>query len=1194
MIKNLKKRHLFVYKPILLFLLFLLAGKANAGIYYDFLVKDEPGLNHDNQKILADNNGNLYSLSNFGRPQTFDNGTTMNLQASDPAELHLRNGFLAKFSADGNTIWAVHFKSGGTISLYDMVIDKNGHINVLLSYRVNITVGSFSKNGGETLLMKFDQNGNLLSSEVLCTNPDSLELNRQGGLAIDNTGNIYIAVKLRAGVITIKGVSYTPTTVNELILSRINTTGTCDYITPIGKNTYLSEIAGMVVENNKILIHLSLNYTFNAQIGSETFVSTSNLTRNSVIMNANTSGSINWVKRIGVDGNVFIGNGIAVDNAGKIYFTGAFENSLTLNGSTITSNGGQDIAIAALNSDGSLYRLSGYGTELNETGNDIHFNKISGEIYFMGKYVGNNTRVFNFGGFQLKSGYVPVSGYPYAYNDFTAILNTTGTITDASDYGISGYYTFSNLTSDASGRQYVSATSDYALIFNCQAFPIYTDGNTINCASGTEKLAAPNIAGATYQWKKNGTSITNATRISFDATETGNYTVEVQLPGCTVTSQAKSVVFYAKPHISVSSPLTAEGAIPFQMRAGYSLYFDGFTSYISIPDFSIPEGPVTIEYWIKPENNSFPDQNTELIKIGDQGITISSYETGFSNTFGFSYGNGTRSRATYVNYNEWNHVAIFFTGKTGTAYVYINGKLNSSFNISASSAGALTGLTIGGSGQSKFKGYLHDLRIWKYWRSESEIYQNMEILADYSSPILAGAWRLNEGSGSQAIDYSAGKKNSYLFNCTWKNIGSGNTYQWSASSPPYTITTPGSTSQMFNTSLNIPGNYRFVLTVSNPSAGAACSTTVTVPVNVTPRKGAMLSYPIQAGTITSSAIYINTQDNTASNGFLNDLGQPSDDIYYRFTVPVQSNIMVSTCGGTTMDSYLHLLDASGNVLASNDDNGTDCYSGQASIYKLLDPGTYYAVAEGYYTNTGPITVTIRSFGSGTGSCTAPAGATRDNPINVTVAPGCFYFSNTLNNSTPYCFGNEYGQGSDDIFYKLVLNETRTMKFSTCNSIFTDTYLSLLDGSGALLESCDDNGPLCTSLSASIVRQLSAGTYYLVVEGYGTKSGSIKTEISTSETCPRLSEEDAADSESISSAVNVYPNPVSEGYTNLYIAGISAPAEVKITDVTGRIASQFTAVSETTEINLSYLNSGIYFLSFTYNGKVVVKQVTVAH
>ncbi len=131
---------------------------------------------------------------------------------------------------------------------------------------------------------------------------------------------------------------------------------------------------------------------------------------------------------------------------------------------------------------------------------------------------------------------------------------------------------------------------------------------------------------------------------------------------------------------------------------------------------------------------------------------------------------------------------------------------------------------------------------------------------------------------------------------------------------------------------------------------------------------------------------------------------------------------------------------------------------------------------------------------------APAGATISNPIFVGVLD-CNLYSNTMSNAAGACIGNDLtsatNQASEDIFYFYNLsnpnNFNTIVNMSHCGTGL-DTYMHLLNSSGAEIAANDDGGPICTGTSSSIQSTLAPGFYYVVSEGYGTDSGNIITQI----------------------------------------------------------------------------------------------------
>jgi len=254
------------------------------------------------------------------------------------------------------------------------------------------------------------------------------------------------------------------------------------------------------------------------------------------------------------------------------------------------------------------------------------------------------------------------------------------------------------------------------------------------------------------------------------------------------------------------------------------------------------------------------------------------------------------------------------------------------------------------------------------------------------------------------------------------------------------------------------------------------------------KAGTNRTYPIDIGTIVSCGYYSDTETNDAIGNFGNDFGQSSDDIFYKFTLATGATVNISHCG-SAINTVLSLLNSAGTLITANYSNGPLCPGNAGSLSMYLNAGTYYVVSEGQGSDTGSIKTSIYLE---SGYPPAAVGKTFSDPINVgTLTKYLPSYTDTKNNT---CYGNEYGQVSPDIYYKFKINENTQVSISNCGSGF-DTYIHLLNSSGTLLASNDDNGPICTGTEASLVMALSPGEYYVVSEGRGSGTGFLKTNIS---------------------------------------------------------------------------------------------------
>ncbi|MES2645572.1 MAG: DUF5675 family protein [Bacteroidota bacterium] len=135
---------------------------------------------------------------------------------------------------------------------------------------------------------------------------------------------------------------------------------------------------------------------------------------------------------------------------------------------------------------------------------------------------------------------------------------------------------------------------------------------------------------------------------------------------------------------------------------------------------------------------------------------------------------------------------------------------------------------------------------------------------------------------------------------------------------------------------------------------------INLPLSLTAQiSGSNFNSPIVMGVYGQGTFnYSDTRNNNISQGFLNDYGQSSDDIYYKFTIEGTALVNISHCGSLINDSYMHLLSSTGELILSNDDNGPLCYGYNSSISINLTAGTYFVISEGYSTESGSITTVV--------------------------------------------------------------------------------------------------------------------------------------------------------------------------------------------------------------------------------------------
>ena len=189
--------------------------------------------------------------------------------------------------------------------------------------------------------------------------------------------------------------------------------------------------------------------------------------------------------------------------------------------------------------------------------------------------------------------------------------------------------------------------------------------------------------------------------------------------------------------------------------------------------------------------------------------------------------------------------------------------------------------------------------------------------------------------------------------------------------------------------------------------------------------------------------------------------EPAGDIdYFRVNLSGAGTLTVSTTG--TTDTVGELQTATGTRLASNDDT----VGLNFQLQQQLSAGTYYIQVRGYGNSTGAYTLVVR-FTAGPPPSRDDHGNT---PGQATVV--------TASSST----AGRLERAGDHDYFRVTLSSPGTLTVSTTGT--TDTVGELQTATGTRLASNDDT----VGLNFQLQQQLSAGTYYIQVRGYGNSTG----------------------------------------------------------------------------------------------------------
>ena len=360
--------------------------------------------------------------------------------------------------------------------------------------------------------------------------------------------------------------------------------------------------------------------------------------------------------------------------------------------------------------------------------------------------------------------------------------------------------------------------------------------NSITSGTSVTFTATPTNggAGATYQWKKNGTNVGNGTTTYTNAALENNDVIT-----CVMTSNAAC----ASSTMVTSNPITISIGSS-STTTNNALNFDGVDDYVNAGTAIANTTVFTLETWVNPATGygTFNDGGApiELIsRWGAGGAGNASYTLGIDGngkvvclTYNGSTGS-TATSATTIATNSWTHLAAT-RASDGTVKIYINGILDVSITGSVVPQSSNYAVFFGkpAVGTNQFKGSLDEVRIWNIVRTQSEIAaaKNAEFCEAQTG--LLAYYKMNEGTAS-----GTNTSLTTIADASGSNTGTlvgfartGSTSNWITST---TSVTGCSTPTTTNNALNFDGVDDYV----NAGTGIANTTVFTLETWVNPATG---------------------------------------------------------------------------------------------------------------------------------------------------------------------------------------------------------------------------------------------------------------------------------------------------------------------------------------------------------------------
>ncbi len=377
------------------------------------------------------------------------NGSISPVNLTNTGSVGHFDGFVSKYSKEGNTLWAA--KVNGEMN--GCAMDMSGNVYVtggfrdssLNIYNANGTLSSLPRlqnmGSSDVFIIKYDTNGTALWATKLGS--DNTELGVR--ISIDMNGNVYATgiylsnsfnIYDADGTTThLPGLQNTGSNIRDVFLVKYNTNGYAQWGTRLGGDT-ISYIYGISVDINANVyltgVYEDTSFNIYDANGSTAHLpglqNTGSNTQNTFIVKYNTNGYAQWGTRLG--GNrTSIGLSISVDLNGNVYASGLYDDTTSniydADGSTSHLPGLQNTGINAQYTFVVKYNTNGYaqwGTRLGgdtssggSGGTSISVD-LNGNIYVNGFYYDNSFNIYDANG--------SISNLPGLQNTGDNLLNT--------------------------------------------------------------------------------------------------------------------------------------------------------------------------------------------------------------------------------------------------------------------------------------------------------------------------------------------------------------------------------------------------------------------------------------------------------------------------------------------------------------------------------------------------------------------------------------------------------------------------------------------------------------------------------------------------------------------------------------------------------------------------------------------------
>ncbi|MEB3217989.1 MAG: DUF4114 domain-containing protein, partial [Nostocales cyanobacterium 94392] len=237
-------------------------------------------------------------------------------------------GFISKLDSSGNLVWTQNFDSTSLSSGTDIATDQVGNSYVIGTFLSDVTLGNqtfLSSGDTDVFITKLDIDGNIEWSQNL----GGTLSDTSSSISLDSAGNIYVTGSFE-DTVSFGDTTLTSNGESDAFIAKLDNNGNIVWAQSFGSTLLDSGTKISVDEQDKIYVTGSFEDT----VSFGDTILTSSSENDGFILKFDTDGNILQAEQLG-----YSLLDIAANNAGNVYGTGAFENTVSFGDTTLTSQG---------------------------------------------------------------------------------------------------------------------------------------------------------------------------------------------------------------------------------------------------------------------------------------------------------------------------------------------------------------------------------------------------------------------------------------------------------------------------------------------------------------------------------------------------------------------------------------------------------------------------------------------------------------------------------------------------------------------------------------------------------------------------------------------------------------------------------------------------------------------------------------